>query len=182
MSLRWVHVLCAVAVLEARFVNITERSPVDLSGIPLQRFKLVSVYECLWEDLVKDQHGTGRLVAPSLLPVQWDFSALLPCGIEVVICISLRVPIILSLLDLLENSYILNLPVSETDIAAHETSSTVPCARLEYNTVKLSIYKSVCIKSSHTQHTVYFLCFYGEKIESAFALRSPTGTLSFLLC
>lgn len=38
---RWVHVLCAVAVLEARFVNITERSPVDLSGIPLQRFKLV---------------------------------------------------------------------------------------------------------------------------------------------
>lgn len=39
---RWVHVLCAVAVLEARFINITERSPVDLSGIPLQRFKLVS--------------------------------------------------------------------------------------------------------------------------------------------
>lgn len=39
---RWVHVLCTVAVLEARFVNITERSPVDLSGIPLQRFKLVS--------------------------------------------------------------------------------------------------------------------------------------------
>lgn len=39
---RWVHVLCAVAVLEARFVNITERRPVDLSGIPLQRFKLVS--------------------------------------------------------------------------------------------------------------------------------------------
>lgn len=37
---KWVHVLCAVAVLEARFVNVTERSPVDLSGIPLQRFKL----------------------------------------------------------------------------------------------------------------------------------------------
>ena len=33
--------LCAVAVLEARFVSISERSPVDLSGIPLQRFKLV---------------------------------------------------------------------------------------------------------------------------------------------
>uniref|UniRef100_A0A7N6AFQ6 [histone H3]-trimethyl-L-lysine(9) demethylase n=1 Tax=Anabas testudineus TaxID=64144 RepID=A0A7N6AFQ6_ANATE len=41
---RWVHVLCAVAVLEARFVNITERSPVDLSGIPLQRFKLKCYY------------------------------------------------------------------------------------------------------------------------------------------
>lgn len=37
--------MCAVAVLEARFVNVTERSPVDLSGIPLQRFKLVK-YSC----------------------------------------------------------------------------------------------------------------------------------------
>ncbi|KAK5906727.1 hypothetical protein CesoFtcFv8_004645 [Champsocephalus esox] len=41
---KWVHVLCTVAVLEARFVNITERSPVDLSGIPLQRFKLKCYY------------------------------------------------------------------------------------------------------------------------------------------
>uniref|UniRef100_A0A673CNB7 [histone H3]-trimethyl-L-lysine(9) demethylase n=1 Tax=Sphaeramia orbicularis TaxID=375764 RepID=A0A673CNB7_9TELE len=41
---KWVHVLCAVAVLEACFVNITERSPVDLSGIPLQRFKLKCYY------------------------------------------------------------------------------------------------------------------------------------------
>uniref|UniRef100_A0A672MN44 [histone H3]-trimethyl-L-lysine(9) demethylase n=1 Tax=Sinocyclocheilus grahami TaxID=75366 RepID=A0A672MN44_SINGR len=30
--------------IEARFVNITERSPVDLSGIPLQRFKLKCYY------------------------------------------------------------------------------------------------------------------------------------------
>ncbi|XP_035985553.1 lysine-specific demethylase 4A-like [Fundulus heteroclitus] len=44
MFCRWVHVLCAVAVMEARFVNITERSPVDLSGIPLQRFKLKCYY------------------------------------------------------------------------------------------------------------------------------------------
>lgn len=39
---RWVHVSCAVAILEARFVNIAERSPVDVSKIPLPRFKLVS--------------------------------------------------------------------------------------------------------------------------------------------
>ena len=38
---RWVHVSCAVAILEARFVNIAERSPVDVSKIPLPRFKLV---------------------------------------------------------------------------------------------------------------------------------------------
>lgn len=33
--------LCAITVLEARFVNITERSPIDLSAIPLPRFRLV---------------------------------------------------------------------------------------------------------------------------------------------
>ncbi|MCI4391046.1 hypothetical protein PGIGA_G00129840 [Pangasianodon gigas] len=41
---KWVHVFCAVAVLEARFVNIAERRPVDLSAIPLQRFKLKCQY------------------------------------------------------------------------------------------------------------------------------------------
>lgn len=38
---RWVHVLCAITVLEARFVNVTERGPIDLSAIPLPRFRLV---------------------------------------------------------------------------------------------------------------------------------------------
>uniref|UniRef100_A0A8C1ETL1 [histone H3]-trimethyl-L-lysine(9) demethylase n=1 Tax=Cyprinus carpio carpio TaxID=630221 RepID=A0A8C1ETL1_CYPCA len=33
-----------VILLEARFMNIAERSPVDLSGIPLQRFKLKCYY------------------------------------------------------------------------------------------------------------------------------------------
>ncbi|XP_034038547.1 lysine-specific demethylase 4A-like [Thalassophryne amazonica] len=41
---KWVHVLCAITVLEARFVNITERSPIDLSAVPLSRFKLKCVY------------------------------------------------------------------------------------------------------------------------------------------
>ncbi|XP_068196503.1 lysine-specific demethylase 4A-like [Antennarius striatus] len=41
---KWVHVLCAITVLEARFVNITERRPVDLSAVPLSRFKLKCVY------------------------------------------------------------------------------------------------------------------------------------------
>ncbi|XP_056149050.1 lysine-specific demethylase 4A [Lampris incognitus] len=41
---KWVHVLCAITVLEARFVNITNRSPIDLSAIPLQRFKLKCLY------------------------------------------------------------------------------------------------------------------------------------------
>ncbi|KAM3865999.1 lysine-specific demethylase 4A-like [Diretmus argenteus] len=37
---KWVHVLCAITVLEAHFVNITDRSPIDLSAIPLPRFRL----------------------------------------------------------------------------------------------------------------------------------------------
>uniref|UniRef100_A0A2K6URS5 [histone H3]-trimethyl-L-lysine(9) demethylase n=1 Tax=Saimiri boliviensis boliviensis TaxID=39432 RepID=A0A2K6URS5_SAIBB len=41
---RWVHVSCAVAILEARFVNIAERSPVDVSKIPLPRFKLKCIF------------------------------------------------------------------------------------------------------------------------------------------
>ncbi|KAK6302447.1 hypothetical protein J4Q44_G00268020 [Coregonus suidteri] len=41
---KWVHVLCALVVLEARFVNITDRSPVDLSYIPLARFQLKCFY------------------------------------------------------------------------------------------------------------------------------------------
>ncbi|XP_043941355.1 lysine-specific demethylase 4A [Protopterus annectens] len=41
---RWVHVMCAIAVLEARFVNIADRSPIDVSKIPLPRFKLNCVF------------------------------------------------------------------------------------------------------------------------------------------
>lgn len=38
---RWIHVICAIAVPEVRFVNVTERHPVDISAIPEQRWKLV---------------------------------------------------------------------------------------------------------------------------------------------
>uniref|UniRef100_A0A8C7U472 [histone H3]-trimethyl-L-lysine(9) demethylase n=1 Tax=Oncorhynchus mykiss TaxID=8022 RepID=A0A8C7U472_ONCMY len=41
---KWVHVLCSLVVLEARFVNIADRSPVDLSYIPLARFQLKCFY------------------------------------------------------------------------------------------------------------------------------------------
>ncbi|XP_025922900.1 lysine-specific demethylase 4B isoform X3 [Apteryx rowi] len=38
---RWVHIICAIAVPEARFLNVIERHPVDISAIPEQRWKLV---------------------------------------------------------------------------------------------------------------------------------------------
>ncbi|XP_029929652.1 lysine-specific demethylase 4A-like isoform X2 [Myripristis murdjan] len=41
---KWVHVLCALTVLEARFINITDRSPIDLTAIPLPRFRLKCIY------------------------------------------------------------------------------------------------------------------------------------------
>ncbi|XP_006639963.2 lysine-specific demethylase 4B isoform X1 [Lepisosteus oculatus] len=41
---RWVHVICAIAVPEARFVNAVERNPVDISTIPEQRKNLKCVY------------------------------------------------------------------------------------------------------------------------------------------
>ncbi|KAJ8262301.1 hypothetical protein GJAV_G00164890 [Gymnothorax javanicus] len=41
---RWAHVMCAVALPEVKFVNETERNPIDISRIPQQRYKLKCVY------------------------------------------------------------------------------------------------------------------------------------------
>ncbi|XP_051644205.1 lysine-specific demethylase 4C isoform X2 [Manacus candei] len=37
---KWAHVICAIAIPEVRFGNVTERTPIDTSRIPLQRLKL----------------------------------------------------------------------------------------------------------------------------------------------
>lgn len=41
-STRWVHVICAIAVPEARFVNAINRQPVDVSAVPESRRNLVN--------------------------------------------------------------------------------------------------------------------------------------------
>ncbi|XP_069071996.1 lysine-specific demethylase 4B [Pleurodeles waltl] len=41
---RWVHVICAIAVPEVKFVNVIERHPVDVSAVPEERCKLRCVY------------------------------------------------------------------------------------------------------------------------------------------
>uniref|UniRef100_A0A8C7GKE5 [histone H3]-trimethyl-L-lysine(9) demethylase n=1 Tax=Oncorhynchus kisutch TaxID=8019 RepID=A0A8C7GKE5_ONCKI len=90
---KWVHVLCAVAVLEARFVNITERSPVDLSGIPLQRFKLKCYYckkrmkktsgccvQCSHGRCSTAYHPTCAQAAGVLMqPDEWPFVVYVTC-------------------------------------------------------------------------------------------------------
>ncbi|KAH0618704.1 hypothetical protein JD844_018134 [Phrynosoma platyrhinos] len=60
---KWVHVMCAVAVLEAKFVNIAERSPVDVSKIPLQRFRLrakAALQDLAVGQAVISKHKNGR--------------------------------------------------------------------------------------------------------------------------
>ncbi|XP_029943521.1 lysine-specific demethylase 4A [Salarias fasciatus] len=90
---KWVHVLCAVAVLEARFVNVTERRPVDLSGIPLQRFKLKCYYckkrlkkasgccvQCSHGRCPTAYHPTCAQAAGVLLqPDEWPFVVHVTC-------------------------------------------------------------------------------------------------------
>ncbi|XP_037620608.1 lysine-specific demethylase 4C isoform X2 [Sebastes umbrosus] len=41
---KWAHVMCAVALPEARFSNEAKRSPIDTSRIPMQRYKLKCIY------------------------------------------------------------------------------------------------------------------------------------------
>lgn len=90
---KWVHVLCAIAVLEARFVNITERSPIDLSGIPLQRFKLKCFYckkrmkktsgccvQCSHGRCSTAYHPTCAQAAGVLMqPDEWPFVVYVTC-------------------------------------------------------------------------------------------------------
>ncbi|KAM4810243.1 lysine-specific demethylase 4C isoform 1-T1 [Rhinophrynus dorsalis] len=41
---KWAHVMCAIAVPEVRFENVTERSQIDTSSIPLERLKLKCIF------------------------------------------------------------------------------------------------------------------------------------------
>ncbi|XP_050990048.1 lysine-specific demethylase 4A [Labeo rohita] len=90
---KWVHVLCAVAVLEARFVNIAERRPVDLSSIPFQRFKLKCQFCRKWVKkttgcCVQCSHGRcstsfhptcAQAAGVQLHPDDWPFVVYFTC-------------------------------------------------------------------------------------------------------
>ncbi|XP_066515977.1 lysine-specific demethylase 4C isoform X3 [Hoplias malabaricus] len=41
---RWAHVICALGLPEVKFVEIVKRSPIDVSAIPAQRYKLKCIY------------------------------------------------------------------------------------------------------------------------------------------
>lgn len=42
ISYRWAHVMCAVGLPEVKFIDVVKRAPIDISAIPVQRYKLVS--------------------------------------------------------------------------------------------------------------------------------------------
>ncbi|KAJ3594444.1 hypothetical protein NHX12_003751 [Muraenolepis orangiensis] len=72
---KWVHVLCAITVLEARFVSLTERRPVDLSAIPLTRFKLCSHGRCSTAFHPTCAQAAGVLMYPD----DWPFVVYISC-------------------------------------------------------------------------------------------------------
>ncbi|XP_039623038.1 lysine-specific demethylase 4B isoform X2 [Polypterus senegalus] len=90
---RWVHVICAIAVPEARFVNILERNPVDISGIPEQRKNLKCVYchkytkmvsgaciQCSFEHCSTSFHVTCAHTAGVLMePDDWPYVVSIMC-------------------------------------------------------------------------------------------------------
>lgn len=51
---RWAHVMCAVGLPEVKFLDVVKRAPIDISAIPVQRYKLVSnkhivyMFECIY--------------------------------------------------------------------------------------------------------------------------------------
>ncbi|XP_020027976.1 lysine-specific demethylase 4B isoform X1 [Castor canadensis] len=90
---RWIHVICAIAVPEVRFLNVIERNPVDISGIPEQRWKLKCVYcrkrmkkvsgaciQCSYEHCSTSFHVTCAHAAGVLMePDDWPYVVSITC-------------------------------------------------------------------------------------------------------
>uniref|UniRef100_M3Y1P3 Lysine-specific demethylase 4B n=1 Tax=Mustela putorius furo TaxID=9669 RepID=M3Y1P3_MUSPF len=90
---RWIHVICAIAVPEARFLNVMERHPVDISAIPEQRWKLKCVYcrkrmkkvsgaciQCSCEHCSTSFHVTCAHAAGVLMePDDWPYVVSITC-------------------------------------------------------------------------------------------------------
>ncbi|KAL2090227.1 hypothetical protein ACEWY4_014915 [Coilia grayii] len=90
---RWVHVICAIAVPEAHFVNATEREPVDVTAIPDTRKSLMCVYchkpdrppcgaciQCSHENCSTSFHVTCAQLAGVLMkPADWPYVVSVTC-------------------------------------------------------------------------------------------------------
>ncbi|KAL7855278.1 hypothetical protein SRHO_G00174680 [Serrasalmus rhombeus] len=90
---RWVHVICAIAVAEARFVNAVEREPVDVMAIPDTRKSLKCIYchkttkqicgaciQCSYENCSTSFHVTcAHLGGVVMKPADWPYVVSVTC-------------------------------------------------------------------------------------------------------
>ncbi|XP_070764395.1 lysine-specific demethylase 4B [Enoplosus armatus] len=91
---RWVHVICAIAVAEARFVNAIEREPVDVSAVPESRKNLKCVFchgknanqnrgaciQCSYENCATSFHVTCAQIAGVVMtPADWPYVVSVTC-------------------------------------------------------------------------------------------------------
>ncbi|XP_068445820.1 lysine-specific demethylase 4B isoform X2 [Clinocottus analis] len=91
---RWVHVICAIAVAEARFVNAIEREPVDVSAIPDTRKNLKCIFchgktanrnqgaciQCSYENCATSFHVTCAQIAGIVMtPADWPYVVSVTC-------------------------------------------------------------------------------------------------------
>uniref|UniRef100_A0A3B4ZVI1 Lysine-specific demethylase 4B n=1 Tax=Stegastes partitus TaxID=144197 RepID=A0A3B4ZVI1_9TELE len=91
---RWVHVICAIAVAEARFVNAIERQPVDVSAVPETRKNLKCVFchgktasqnrgaciQCSYENCATSFHVTCAQIAGVIMtPADWPYVVSVTC-------------------------------------------------------------------------------------------------------
>ncbi|XP_050184665.1 lysine-specific demethylase 4C [Myiozetetes cayanensis] len=90
---KWAHVICAIAIPEVRFGNVTERTPIDTSRIPLQRLKLKCIFcrqrvkkisgaciQCSYGRCPASFHVTCAHAAGVLMrPDDWPFVVYMTC-------------------------------------------------------------------------------------------------------
>uniref|UniRef100_A0A3Q3DWB4 [histone H3]-trimethyl-L-lysine(9) demethylase n=1 Tax=Hippocampus comes TaxID=109280 RepID=A0A3Q3DWB4_HIPCM len=90
----WVHIICAIAVAEARFINAIEREPVDVSAVPETRKNLVCVFchgktdsknrgaciQCSEENCATSFHVTCAQIAGVVMtPADWPYIVSVTC-------------------------------------------------------------------------------------------------------
>uniref|UniRef100_A0A8C7ZI76 [histone H3]-trimethyl-L-lysine(9) demethylase n=1 Tax=Oryzias sinensis TaxID=183150 RepID=A0A8C7ZI76_9TELE len=91
---KWVHVICAIAVAEARFINAIDREPVDVSAVPETRKNLRCVFchskssnqnrgaciQCTYENCATSFHVTCAQIAGVLMkPADWPYVVSVIC-------------------------------------------------------------------------------------------------------
>ncbi|XP_043986542.1 lysine-specific demethylase 4B isoform X2 [Gambusia affinis] len=91
---RWAHVICAIGVPEARFVNAIDREPVDVSAVPDTRKSLKCVFchttnpspnrgaciQCTHENCATSFHVTCAQIAGVMMkPADWPYVVSVTC-------------------------------------------------------------------------------------------------------